>query len=503
MGKEELNGGKSKRSKNPLDPEEFRRQGHKVIDFLADYYLNVADYPVRSNSQPGDLRRLLPDHAPISGEPFDAILRDIQSFIVPGLTHWMSPNYFAYFPSSGSTAGFLGEVLSSGFNVVGFNWLSSPAATELETLVMDWLAKALGLPESFLFSGGGGGVLQGTTCEAILCTMLAAREKTLRKIGTHRVADLVVYASDQAHSAFQKAARIAGVQPENYRTLPTTRADLFSLSPDLLRRTISKDMEAGLVPFFVCATVGTTSSTAVDPIKALCEVANERNLWLHVDAAYAGSSCVCPEFRHYFSGVEGASSLSLNAHKWLLTNLDCCCLWVKDPSALTAALSTDPEFLKNEASESKKVVDYKDWQVALSRRFRAMKLWLVLRTHGITGLQSILRSHVAMAERFRCLVAGDRRFEVVVPRTFAMVCFRLRPAAGLSSEETNELNRRLLEGLNESGRACMSHAVVGGDYVIRLAVGATLTEQRHVDSAWRLVQQLADALLGAAIINGR
>ncbi|KAH7668778.1 Tyrosine decarboxylase protein [Dioscorea alata] len=486
------------KKQNPLDPEEFRNHGHKLIDFIADYYSNITNYPVRSQAQPGELRCHLPVQAPISPEPIDSILHDINSFILPGLTHWLSPFHFAYFPSSASTAAFLGDLLCSGLNVIPFTWLSSPSATELESIVMDWLAKALALPSSFLFSSGtGGGVLQGTTCEAILCTMLAAREKTLILTGHHRASDLVVYSSDQAHSSFQKAAKIAGILPSNFRSLPTSSSTFFSFSPSLLRQTISEDLSSGLIPFFICATVGTTSSTAVDPIKELSLIAGEFNLWLHVDSAYAGSAAICPEFRHYFDGVDGASSLSLNAHKWLLTNLDCCCLWVKDQAALTSALSTDPEFLKNDASDSKdkNVVDYKDWQVALSRRFRAMKLWFVLRSHGISGIQSVIRGHVEMAMKFEGMVAGDRRFEVVVPRTFAMVCFRLLAPEGWP-EEVNELNRRLLEGLNKSGRVCMSHAVVGGVYVIRFAIGATLTEQHHVDLAWRLVRRHADDLLG-------
>ncbi|KAM0935717.1 putative carboxy-lyase [Dioscorea sansibarensis] len=490
------NNSNKNKKKNPLDLEEFRNHGHKLIDFIADYYSNITNYPVRSQAQPGELRHLLPEEAPLSPEPIDSILHDINSLILPGLTHWLSPFHFAYFPSSASTAAFLGDLLCSGLNVIPFTWLSSPSATELESIVMDWLAKALALPSSFLFSSGtGGGVLQGTTCEAILCTMLAAREKTLSLTGPHRASDLVVYSSDQAHSSFQKAAKIAGILPSNFRSLPTSSVNFFSFSPSLLRRTISEDLSSGLIPLFICATVGTTSSTAVDPIKELSLIAAEFNLWLHVDAAYAGSAAICPEFQHYFDGVEGASSLSLNAHKWLLTNLDCCCLWVKDQAALTSALSTDPEFLKNDASDSKNVVDYKDWQVALSRRFRAMKLWLVLRSYGVSGIQSVIRGHVEMAKKFEGMVAGDRRFEVVVPRTFAMVCFRLLAPEGWP-EEVNVLNRRLLDGLNKSGRVCMSHAVVGGVYVLRFAIGATLTEQRHVDFAWSLVRRHADDLLG-------
>ncbi|KAI3866227.1 hypothetical protein MKW92_027122 [Papaver armeniacum] len=283
-------------SQNPLDPDEFRRQGHMIIDFLADYYKNVEKYPVRSQVEPGYLKKRLPESAPYNPESIETILEDVTNDIIPGLTHWQSPNYFAYFPSSGSIAGFLGEMLSTGFNVVGFNWMSSPAATELESIVMNWLGQMLTLPKSFLFSSdgssGGGGVLQGTTCEAILCTLTAARDKMLNKIGRENINKLVVYASDQTHCALQKAAQIAGINPKNFRAIATSKATNFGLSPNSLQSTILADIESGLVPLFLCATVGTTSSTAVDPIGPLCAVAKMYGIWVHVDAAYAGSACV-------------------------------------------------------------------------------------------------------------------------------------------------------------------------------------------------------------------
>nr|QLI49059.1 tyrosine/DOPA decarboxylase [Gloriosa superba] len=484
---------------NPLDPEEFRRQGHMVIDFLADYYHNVGDYPVRSQVEPGYLHKRLPSFPPDHPEPIEDILRDVTADIVPGITHWQSPSYFAYFPSSGSTAGFLGEMLSTGFNVVGFNWMSSPAATELETIVMDWMGGMLQLPEPFLFSGGGGGVLQGTTCEAMLCTITAAREKALKTIGEDGIGRLVVYASDQTHCALEKAARIAGIT--NFRALPTRRSDEFALSPETLRGALSADVEAGLVPLYLCATVGTTSSTAVDPLAGLCHVAAEYGVWVHVDAAYAGSACICPELRHHIDGVEGAASFSMNAHKWFLTTLDCCCLWVKEPAALVGALSTAPEYLKNKATESRMVVDYKDWQIALSRRFRSLKLWMVIRSYGVANLRDFLRSHIEMAREFEGYVTTDPRFEVVVRRHFATVCFRLRPAGEVdpkeaADEKVNEVNRKLLEAVNATGRVYMTHAVVGGVYLLRFAVGATLTEEKHVAAAWVMVQEQAEALVG-------
>ncbi|XP_041027878.1 tyrosine decarboxylase-like [Juglans microcarpa x Juglans regia] len=524
---------------NPLDPEEFRRQGHMIIDFLADYYLNIEKYPVLSQVEPGYLRKRLPESTPYNPESIETILQDVQDHILPGVTHWQSPSYFAYFPSSGSIAGFLGEMLSTGFNVVGFNWISSPAATELESIVMDWLGEMLQLPKSFLFSGNGGGVLQGTTCEAILCTLVAARDQMLRRIGSQNMEKLVVYGSDQTHCSLQKAARIAGINPSNFRAIKTTKRTAFSLSPDSLRSAICKDIDAGLIPLFLCATVGTTSTTAIDPLGSLCDVAKDYGLWVHVDAAYAGSVCICPEFRHVIDGVEGANSFSLNAHKWFLTTLDCCCLWVKDPSALIKSLSTNPEYLKNKATDSRQVVDYKDWQLTLSRRFRSLKLWFVLRSYGVAKLRDFLRSHVNMAKLFERFITSDKRFEIVVPRSFAVVCFRvLSPGMGkgasyangtttnghtnghvnghanghfnghtngkrddhddhnyMKEATTNEVNRKLLESINKSGRVFMTHSMVGGVFVIRFAVGATLVEEKHVITAWKVVQEHANAIL--------
>ncbi|ONI11090.1 hypothetical protein PRUPE_4G086900 [Prunus persica] len=463
----------------PLDLVEFRRQGHMMVDFIADYYQKIEKHPVLSQVQPGYLKERLPESAPYNPEPIETILQDVQDHIVPGLTHWQSPNHFAYFPATISTAGFLGEMLTTGFNVVGFNWIASPAATELETIVMDWLGDMLKLPTSFLFSGNGGGVLQGTACEAIVCTMAAARDQMLSQIGRENIGKLVVYGSDQTHSTLQKASQIVGIHPKNFRAIETTKSTSFALSPEVLKSTVCSDIEAGLVPLFLCATIGTTAVTAFDPLGPLCDVAKEHGMWVHVDAAYAGSACICPEFRPFIDGVEEFTF----QHKWLFANLDCCCLWVKNPSALVSSLSTNPEYLRNKATDSKQVVDYKDWQIALSRRFRAIKLWL--------------------------LVEMDKRFEVVVPRKFSLVCFRVSPSAISKANYpttnyekcVNEVNCKLLEAINGSGRVFMTHAVVGGIYVLRCAIGTTLTEEKHVSMAWKVVQEHADAVLHPPCIN--
>ncbi|KAJ0054592.1 hypothetical protein Pint_02140 [Pistacia integerrima] len=430
-----------------------------MVDFIADYYQNIESYPVLSEVQPGYLRERLPKTAPYRPESFETIIKDIQKDIIPGMTHWLSPNFFAFFPATVSTAAFLGEMLCTGFNSVGFNWIASPAATELEMVVMDWLANMLKLPKSFMFSGTGGGVIQNTTSESILVTLIAARDKALDVIGINNTCKLVVYCSDQTHSTFTKVCKLAGIYPN------------------------------------LCATVGTTSTAAIDPIEPLAEVAKEFGIWFHVDAAYGGSACICPEFRHYFNGIEQIDSLSLSPHKWLLSYLDCCCLWVKNPSGLTKALSTNPEYLRNKQSESDLVVDYKDWQVGTGRKFKSLRLWMILRTSGLVNLQSHIRSDVRMAKMFEVLVKSDPRFEIVVPRQFALVCFRLNPCTEVGSGYIEMLNRKLLEWVNSTGRIYMTHTIVGGLYLLRFAVGATFTEDRHVVPAWKLIKEGADALL--------
>nr|P93083.1 RecName: Full=Tryptophan decarboxylase TDC2 [Camptotheca acuminata]AAB39709.1 tryptophan decarboxylase [Camptotheca acuminata] len=479
----------------PLEPEEFRKQAHQMVDFIADYYKNIESYPVLSQVEPGYLQSRLPETAPYRPEPFESILKDVHKDIIPGVTHWLSPNFFAYFPATVSSAAFVGEMLCTCFNAVGFNWLASPAELELEMVVMDWLASMLKLPNSFTFLGTGGGVIQGTTSEAILCTLIAARDRALESIGVDSIHKLVVYGSDQTHSTYAKACNLAGILPCNIRSIRTEAVANFSLSPDSLHREIEADVAAGMVPLYLCATVGTTSTTAIDSLSPLADVANDYGLWFHVDAAYAGSACICPEFRHYLDGIERADSLSLSPHKWLLSYLDCCCLWVKRPSVLVKALSTDPEYLKNKPSESNSVVDFKDWQVGTGRRFKALRLWFVMRSYGVANLQSHIRSDIQMAKMFEEFVNSDPRFEIVVPRVFSLVCFRLNPFSKSDPCNTELLNRKLLEWVNSTGQVYITHTKVGGVYMLRFAVGATLTEEHHVSAAWKLIREGADALL--------
>ncbi|KAK0582374.1 hypothetical protein LWI29_024892 [Acer saccharum] len=478
----------------PMDAEQLRDYGHQMVDFIADYYNSIESFPVLSQVQPGYLRKLIPDSAPNHPESLQNVLDDVQAKILPGVTHWQNPNYFAYYPSNSSVAGFLGEMLSAGLNIVGFSWITSPAATELEMIVLDWLGKMLKLPEHFLSTGQGGGVIQGTASEAVLVVLLAARDKALRKVGKNALEKLVVYASDQTHASLQKACQIAGIHPENCRILKTDSSTNYSISPDLLTEAISHDLGVGLIPLFLCATVGTTSSTAVDPLLELGKISKSNEMWFHVDAAYAGSACICPEYRQYLNGVEETDSFNMNAHKWFLTNFDCSALWVKDRNALIQSLSTNPEYLKNKASEANMVMDYKDWQIPLGRRFRSLKLWMVLRLYGLENLQCYIRNHIQLAEHFEALVAQDPRFEVVTPRIFSLVCFHLLPHHN-NEDDGNKLNHDLLDAVNTTGKIFLSHTVLSGKYILRFAVGAPLTEERHVNAAWKLLQDEASTLL--------
>ncbi|XP_074362471.1 tyrosine decarboxylase 2-like, partial [Apium graveolens] len=336
-----------------MDAEQRRENAHKMVDFIADYYKMIETFPVLSQVEPGYLCNLLPHSAPDQPESLQNVLDDIQAKISPGVTHWQNPNYFAYFLCNSSVAGILGEMLSVGINMVGFSWITSPAATELEMIVLDWLAKLLKLPDHFLFTGHGGGVIQGTASEAVLVVLLAARDKVLRRTRKDALEKLVVYCSDQTHSSLQKACQIVGIYPETCRALKTESCDEYSLFAEILEQAIPDDTTASrLIPLLLCATVGTTSSTAVDPLLELGKIIEMKGIWLLVDAVYAGSACVCPEFRHYLDGVEEADSFNMNTHKWLLTNFDCSALWVKERIALIHSLSTNPEFLRNKLGYS-------------------------------------------------------------------------------------------------------------------------------------------------------
>ncbi len=466
-----------------MTPDQFRKEGKKIIDWIADYYENIENYPVLSQVKPGDIINSLPLAAPEKGESVDDMMRDVEEKIMPGITHWQSPNFFAYFNSNASFPSILGDLLSSGLGVQGMIWATSPAATELETRVLDWLAEMMQMPEHLKSTSTGGGVIQDTASTAALTAIIAARERATQfqsnDVGLQK--KLVAYISSQTHSSVEKGIKIAGIGKSNLRLIDAD--EKFSMRTDLLQQTIDEDKKNALVPFFICGTIGTTSSTAIDPIKAIGEIAKKENCWFHIDAASFGTAMICPEFRHYANGVELADSYSFNPHKWMFTNFDCNVCWVANREELINTFSILPEYLRNKATESGGVFDYRDWHIQLGRRFRALKLWFVIRHYGVEGLQYLIRNHIRLAQEFKKWVDKSEDFEVVVEPLMNLVCFR--HTAG------DEFNMKLMNTINEGGKIFFTHTKLNGQVVLRLNIGQTHIEERHVKEAWKLIQETA------------
>ena len=462
-----------------FEAEEFRTEAAQFVAWIAKYLTNIEHYPVRAVVAPGALRAALPAMAPQAPESVAAVLADLDRLIVPGLSHWQSPNFFAYFPANNSVPSIMGELVSAALGVQGMLWITSPACTELETHILDWLADVCGLPAHFKSSGAGGGVLQDSASSAVLCALLAARERASsgHANDTGCPGNLVVYGSRETHSSLDKAVMIAGIGRHNLRKIAVD--DAFAMDPLALAHQIATDRAAGLIPTMVCVTLGTTSTLAFDPLPAIALVCKRESVWLHVDAALAGSAAVCPEHQSLLAGLEGADSYCFNPHKWLLTNFDCSCLYVADRRALIGALGINPAYLTNAASSTGEVIDYRDWQIPLGRRFRALKLWFVLRRFGVCGLQQHIRHHIELTAKFAAMVTDDPRFEIVAPVTLNLVCFRYRGE--------NSVNQRLLEMLNASGRLFMSHTVLDGRFTLRFCIGQAHTEIRHVEAAWAAI----------------
>ncbi len=457
-----------------MTPEQFRKHGYEVVDWIADYYERIESLPVLSRAEPGAVRAALPAEPPKQGEPFDAVLRDLDEVILPGITHWQHPSFFAYFPANASGPAILGDLLASGLGVQGMLWATSPAATELETHVLDWLASLFDLPAGFR----GNGVIQHTASDAALVALVAALYRVsgggTEYTGVHS-GQFAVYTSAQTHSSVEKACRVAGLGADALRKIdidPATQA----ARPEHLRALVDADVAAGITPALVVASVGATGTGAVDPTRELAAIAREHGAWLHVDAAWAGVATICPELRWLNDGVELADSYCTNPHKWLLTNFDCDAFWVADRGALLGALSILPEFLRNAATDSGEVIDYRDWHVPLGRRFRALKLWTVIRWYGAEGLREHIRGHVALAQEFASWVAADGRFELVAPHPLALVTFRLR--------EGDDATRALMDRVNGSGELYLTHTVVNGAVALRMAIGSPQTQRRHVQAAW-------------------
>ncbi|HPR31201.1 MAG TPA: pyridoxal-dependent decarboxylase [Prolixibacteraceae bacterium] len=464
-----------------MSPEQFRTEGKKIIDWIADYYEQVEKYPVLSQVKPGEIIASLPVHPPQKGEAIDAVIHDLNEKILPGITHWQSPNFFAFFPSNTSFPSILGDLVSSGLGVQGMIWATSPAATELETRVLDWLAEMTGMPEKFRSTGTGGGVIQDSASTAALTAVIAARERVTNFESNEKgnPGKLVAYVSTQTHSSLEKAIKMAGIGKDNLRLIGVD--ERFALRPDLLKEQIAKDRASGLHPFFVCASIGTTSSNAVDPVRAIAEICRQENCWLHIDAAMAGTAMLCPEFRHHMDGVELADSFCFNPHKWMFTNFDCDVFWVGNRRELIHTFSILPEYLRNKATDSGEVFDYRDWHVPLGRRFRSLKLWFVIRHYGVEGLQYHIRKHVDMAQWFASKVRESDAFELVVEAPFNLVCFRHK--AG------DEFNMKLMNTLNESGKIYFTHTKLDNRVVLRMCIGQTHTEQQHVEQAWEWIEK--------------
>ena len=471
-----------------MDIKEFREHAHSFVDWMADYLENVERYPVRAQVQPGEIAAKLPASPPQEGEPMAQIFADFERDIMPGITHWQHPNFFAYFTANASPPSVLAEMLTATLGAQCMLWQTSPAATEMETRVLDWLRQMIGMPEGFH------GVIQDTASGAILCAVLTARERATgwaaNEQGLKATAPLAVYTSGETHSATEKGVKIAGLGAQNLRKIAVD--DDYALDPAALEAAIEADLDAGIVPICVIASVGATGVGAVDPLRAIGEICRRHNIFLHVDAAWAGSALILPEERWMIDGIEYADSLVFNPHKWLFTNFDCSAHFVRDPDALVRTLTILPEFLKSR--EGDQVIDYRDWSVPLGRRFRALKLWFVIRSYGVEKLQEMIRSHLTWTAELESRIKAEADFELTSPRKLALLSFRYHPQGIDDADTLDALNERLLHTLNDNGRIYLTQTKTRGRYVIRFNIGQTYTTKSHVDAAWAHIVETARAL---------
>lgn len=478
-----------------MSPEEFRRHGKALVDWVADYWESLDERRIVPDVAPGDIRAMLPNAAPEAGEAFADIIADLDRVVLPGLTHWQAPGWFAYFPANASFPAILGELVSAGLGQQGMLWATSPAATEIESHVLDWLADLMGVPQTWKSAGPGGGVLQMSASDSTHTALVVAAER-----GGQPRSRLVAYASAQAHSSVEKGARVAGYG--QMRLIPT-EPPTHALSAVALQTTIAQDIADGLVPAFVCASVGTTGTTAVDPVRRIAEIGRQVGAWVHVDAAYAGSAMICPEFRVHQDGLELVDSYTFNPHKWLLTNFDCSVFWVADRAPLIAALSILPPYLSDQAGARRghdrtaderggskgsgaplgkqgAAIDYRDWHVPLGRRFRALKLWFVLRTYGAEGLRAYLREHVRLAQWLAGQVAAHERLELIAPTLFGLVCF--------AHVDGDDATQAVADAVVASHTSYLATSVIEGRRFVRVSIGSTTTRQPHVERLWGLIR---------------
>ena len=468
--------------------EQFRERAHEIVDWIADYLDRVEAYPVRSPVEPGDILAALPEKPPEEGESFDALFRDFEKIVLPGITHWQHPSFFAYFPANSSRISVLAEMLTAALGTQCMIWQTSPAAAELEERVMQWLAGMMGLPDCFT------GVIQDTASTATLTSILTAREAhsefAVNASGLKGKAAFTTYCSVETHSSIEKAVKIAGLGKAFLRKIPVDGN--FAMIPEKLEEAVKKDRENGLHPLCTVATIGTTSSTAVDPLRKIGEICAKYKVWLHVDAAFSGTAMLCPEQRWMIDGIEYADTYVFNPHKWMFTNFDCSAYFVKDPSLLVRTFEILPEYLKTRADS--RVKNYRDWGIPLGRRFRALKLWFVIRNYGVKGLQEKIRRHIRLARELSKRMEAAERFEILAPVPLNLICFRYRPPGVKDKTALDRINAELLDRLNATGKLFMTHTRLNGVYTLRMMIGQTEVEERHVEQAWDLIRRTAESL---------
>lgn len=467
-----------------MKPEEFRKHAHELVEWMAGYMENVGKYPVKSQVKPGEIFGQIPDQPPLKPESFETLMEDFDKIIMPGITHWQNPDFFAYFPANNSPASILAEMMIATLGAQCMIWETSPAAAELEEKMMNWLRDMIGLPSGFE------GVIQDSASTATLAAVLTARERAtnflINNEGAAKAGTLRVYCSEQTHSSADKAVKISGIGKKNLVKIPVK--DDFSMDPDKLREAIESDISKGFIPCCVVATLGTTGTTAIDPLKAIGAICKEFGTWLHVDAAMAGTALILPEFRWMLEGKEYIDSFVFNPHKWMFTNFDCTAYFVRDAATLIRTFEILPEYLKTRTRG--KVNDYRDWGVPLGRRFRALKLWSVIRTYGIEGLQQKVRYHIDIASKLSGMISKEPDFEMLAPVVISVVCFRFKPA-GYSDEDLNHLNEKLNHQLNDSGKIYLTHTVLRGKYTLRMVTAQTNVTMDHVEKAWMLIKKTA------------
>lgn len=468
-----------------MENDDFRTWAHRFADWIADYMQSVGKYSVKPDCRPGDIKNRLPAGPPASGEPMENLFSDFRETIVPGMMHWQHPMYGGYFPSSRSGPSVLAEMLTAGLGAQCMTWMTSPAAAELEERVMEWLRDMTGLPADF------SGVIQDTASTATLVSLLTAREQrtgyAISQNGFLAAHRFRVYASEHVHSSVDKAVRIAGIGQDNLVKIPSD--EQFAMIPGKLDEAIRNDRQQGYNPLCVITSVGTTSSAAVDPLKSIGMIAKQHGCWHHVDAAYAGTALILPEYRRLTEGIETADTFVFNPHKWMFVNFDCTAYFVRDKNALTKTFSVTPEYLRT--AEDDKVNNYRDWGIQLGRRFRALKLWFVIRYYGVSGLQEIIRNHIRWARWLEEQMTASGDFEIVAPVTFSLVCFRYKPSGMNDPQETDRINEQLLKKLNDSGKIFLSHTRLNGRFVLRFAPGNIQLTHDHIRRAWGLISETA------------